>query len=63
VNLVKVLKHIPTIESTKITLRKMEDKDAYDLFRYYNNKNVYQYLDWNGPESVEDAGKIIKIWR
>lgn len=61
-NLVKVLKHIPTIESTKITLRKMEDKDAYDLFQYYNNENVYQYLDWNGPESVEDAGKIIKIW-
>lgn len=61
-NLVKVLKDIPTIESTKVTLRKMQEKDAYDLFQYYNNENVYQYLDWNGPESVEDADKIIKIW-
>ena len=61
-NLVKMLQDIPTIENIKITLRKMQEKDANDLFQYYNNENVYQYLDWNGPKSVEDAERIIKIW-
>lgn len=61
-NLVKVLQDIPTIETTKVTLRKIKNEDAYDLFQYYNNENVYQYLDWNGPESTEDADRIIRIW-
>jgi ribosomal-protein-alanine N-acetyltransferase len=61
-NLVKILQDIPTIENSKITLRKMQEKDAYDLFWYYNNENVYKHLDWNGPESVEDADRIIKVW-
>lgn len=61
-NLVKVLQDIPTIETTTVTLRKIKNEDAYDLFQYYNNENVYQYLDWNGPESTEDADRIIRIW-
>lgn len=61
-NLVKVLQDIPTIETTKVTLRKIKNEDAYDLFQYYNNENVYQHLDWNGPESTEDADRIIRIW-
>lgn len=62
VDLVKVLQDIPTIDNEKITLRKMQEDDACALFQYYNNENVYQYLDWNGPESVEDAGRIINRW-
>jgi ribosomal-protein-alanine N-acetyltransferase len=61
-NLVKVLQDIPTIETTTVNLRKIKSEDAYDLFQYYNNENVYQYLDWNGPESTEDADRIIRIW-
>lgn len=60
--MVKVLQDIPTIETTAITLRKVKNEDAYDLFHYYNNENVYQYLDWNGPESTEDTDRIIRIW-
>lgn len=61
-NFVKVLQDIPTIETTTVNLRKIKSEDAYDLFQYYNNENVYQYLDWNGPESTEDADRIIRIW-
>lgn len=61
-DIVQVLKDIPTITNRKITLRKIQEKDAYDLFQYYHNENVYRYLDWNGPESVEDAKRIINIW-
>lgn len=61
-NLVKILQDIPTIETKTVTLRKIKTEDAYNLFQYYNNENVYQHLDWNGPESTEDADRIIRIW-
>ena len=61
-DIVQLLKDIPTITNEKITLRKMQENDAYDLFQYYHNENVYRYLDWNGPESLEDAKRIINIW-
>jgi ribosomal-protein-alanine N-acetyltransferase len=61
-NLVEILQEIPTIESEAIALRKMRSNDATELYRYYNNKNLYQYLDWNGPNSVEHAIEIIERW-
>ncbi len=61
-SLIKKIKGIPTIESENIILRKIEEKDAVDLFKYYNNEQVYKHLDWNGPDSVEGAKKIIQIW-
>lgn len=61
-DLVKILEEIPTIANAKMTLRKIQEKDASDLFQYYHNENVYCYLDWNGPESVEDAKRIINAW-
>ena len=59
-NLVKILQEIPTIESETVVLRKIRMDDALELYHYYNNKNVYQYLDWNGPSSTEHAEEIIQ---
>ena len=61
-NLVKVLQEIPTIESETVILRKMRSEDATELYQYYNNKSVYQYLDWNGPSSALHAGEVIQRW-
>lgn len=61
-DLVKIIQEIPTIESKLVVLRKMRSDDAEHLYQYYNNKNVYQYLDWNGPSSVENAVAIIQRW-
>jgi ribosomal-protein-alanine N-acetyltransferase len=61
-NLVKILTEIPTIESKAVVLRKIRVDDAPALYQYYNNKNVYQYLDWNGPSSAEHAVEIIERW-
>ncbi|MEG1256549.1 GNAT family protein [Clostridium sp.] len=58
----EMIREIPTIELEKINLRRMRNSDATDLFQYYNNKNVYQYLDWNGPNSIKHAEEIIDIW-
>ena len=54
--------NIPTFMLRTCNLRQIGLHDASNLFRYYNNKNVYQYLDWNGPSSEEEAKKIINHW-
>lgn len=46
----------------KCVLRKIDSKDASALFNYYHNKNVYQYLDWYGPSSIDNAIEIINHW-
>ncbi|HEY8365078.1 MAG TPA: GNAT family protein [Haloplasmataceae bacterium] len=61
-SLKEIFNEIPTIETKRIILRKIQDQDAMALYKYYNNENVYKYLDWNGPKSIEDALRIIKIW-
>ena len=61
-DLKKMLKEFPVIESEKIRLRKLKLEDANELLKYYSNENVYRYLDWNGPETLEKSYDIIKIW-
>lgn len=58
----KLLNEFPIVETTKIRLRQLKEDDALDLMEYYSNEKVYKYLDWNGPESLEHALKIINIW-
>ncbi|WP_032121221.1 GNAT family N-acetyltransferase [Clostridium amazonitimonense] len=58
----KVLKEFPVIESEKIRLRQLRLEDAPELVKYYSNKNVHAYLDWNGPETLEKGYEVIKIW-
>lgn len=41
----------PTVQTERITLRKLKLEDAPALFNYYSNENVYRYLDWSGPET------------
>lgn len=58
----KRLKEFPVIEGEKIRLRKLKLEDANELFKYYSNENVYRYLDWNGPETLEKCYDVINIW-
>jgi ribosomal-protein-alanine N-acetyltransferase len=52
----------PSFTLSKCILRKIETKDAEHLYKYYNNINVFQHLDWNGPSSIHDAIEIINRW-
>ncbi|KPN94638.1 GNAT family N-acetyltransferase [Lysinibacillus sp. ZYM-1] len=52
----------PTIQTERIRLRKLKPEDAPTLYNYYSNENVYRYLDWNGPESIEKSNDVINIW-
>jgi [ribosomal protein S5]-alanine N-acetyltransferase len=58
----KVLKEFPVLKTDKILLRKLRLEDAPALKRYYSNENVYRYLDWNGPETLERSFEIINLW-
>ncbi|UHA72713.1 GNAT family N-acetyltransferase [Paenibacillus sp. 481] len=61
-NFTKVFKAFPVIEGQKIRLRPLRLEDAPELLAYYSNENVYRYLDWNGPETLEKSYEIIKDW-
>jgi len=61
-NFNKIFEEFPNIETNKIRLRKLCDEDATDLYHYYSNKNVHQFLDWYGPDSIESSQRIIQIW-
>lgn len=52
----------PVLETERLALREMVEDDAEDLFGYYHDENVTQYLDWAGPSSVEHAKQVIANW-
>lgn len=58
----KIFEKFPIVETQKIRLRQLTEEDACDLLEYYSNENVYQHLDWNGPETLERSYKVIDIW-
>lgn len=53
----------PALETERLILRQLQSDDASDLYAYYSDPDVYQYLDWHGPDSVEDAAeRVISNW-
>ncbi|TVX93778.1 GNAT family N-acetyltransferase [Paenibacillus agilis] len=52
----------PVIEGQKLRLRELRAADAPALLDYYSNENVYRYLDWHGPETLEESYKVIEFW-
>lgn len=52
----------PEMETERLLLREIGLEDAEDLFAYYNDRLVTQYLDWYGPSSVEHAQELITRW-
>lgn len=61
-NFTKIFKEFPVIETERIRLRQLKKEDADELLKYYSKENVYRYLDWNGPETLEKSYKVIDIW-
>lgn len=57
-----IFSNFPIIETERLVLREIVEEDAEDLFGYYYDKEVTQYLDWDGPNSIEDAKGRIYNW-
>jgi ribosomal-protein-alanine N-acetyltransferase len=58
----KMLGDFPIIKTENLVLRQLRHEDARCLFEYYANPNLYQYLDWYGPQSLEESAEIIDRW-
>jgi ribosomal-protein-alanine N-acetyltransferase len=51
---------IPTLESSRLTLRRMLAKDYLDMYEYASNPIVSQYLLWNPHDSPSFTKKYLK---
>ncbi|GGE63534.1 GNAT family N-acetyltransferase [Priestia taiwanensis] len=61
-NFAKFFNEFPVIETKSVRLRKLRLEDAQQLVDYYSNENVYRYLDWYGPETLERSYEVINMW-
>lgn len=53
----------PDLETDRLLLREFRLGDALALYNYFSNKRVTRYLDWEGPDSVEDAQRVINGYK
>lgn len=52
----------PVLETERLVLRQLTPDDADRLLQYYADPAVVRHLDWNGPQTVEQAGGMIEAW-
>lgn len=55
-------KKFPSIETERLILRELTVEDAHNLYSYYSDREISKYLDWFGPQSEEQAIKMIRYW-
>lgn len=47
-----IFKAIPTLKTERLTLRKIDRRDLYDIFEYSSDAEVTKYLLWSPHESI-----------
>ncbi|WP_433945392.1 GNAT family N-acetyltransferase [Paenibacillus sp. SN-8-1] len=52
---------IPELESSRLRLRKLEDSDAAQLYKYWGDDEVVKYLNMSRLESVQDTLDMINL--
>ncbi|WCN37903.1 GNAT family N-acetyltransferase [Aneurinibacillus uraniidurans] len=52
----------PSIQTERLFLRQIVAADAEDLYCFYNDAKFKQYLDWNGPSSIDECLNMIDFW-
>ena len=50
---------VPTIESDRVVLRKVEPTDAADIYAYAKVPEVSKFLPWTPHQSIEDSKRFI----
>lgn len=45
--LFRTFSNMPTLQTARLTLRKLSPRDAFDLYDYAHRSDVTQYLTWN----------------
>ncbi|MBQ4900825.1 GNAT family N-acetyltransferase [Paenibacillus sp. Marseille-P2973] len=52
---------IPVLESERLILRRMEKKDAREMFRYWSDPEVVRYMNMPPFASIEDTYEMINL--
>lgn len=52
---------IPELESSRLRLRKLEERDAAQLFKYWGDDEVVRYMNMSRLESVQDTRDMINL--
>jgi len=58
-NLAKVFEEFPIISSTKLELKKIEDRHLQKLFEIYDNKKVFEFCGIIPKHNLQTVGKMI----
>lgn len=56
----KYFQEFPTLETKRLILRPIRQKDAKDLFNYYSDDEVTQFMNRNSIHKEEEAKAIIQ---
>ncbi|WP_282942072.1 GNAT family N-acetyltransferase [Paenibacillus sp. RC67] len=55
-----IFSKLPVLETERTILRKLQFKDAEDMFRYGSNEEVSKYTTWPTHQSLEDTRRFIE---
>jgi RimJ/RimL family protein N-acetyltransferase len=55
-----VLKHLPSLETERLILRKMTPNDVETIFAYASDQEVSRYTIWDMHRSVEDSRAFLE---
>lgn len=51
-----------TIKTERLTLRRIQENDYKDMYKYTVKEEVAKYVSWTPHESIEDTKAICKMW-
>jgi ribosomal-protein-alanine N-acetyltransferase len=55
-----VFGNLPTLETARLLLRKMNHDDAQDLFEYASDPEVAKYTTWSTHQSLQDSRDFLR---
>lgn len=55
----KMFTHFPTLETERLILRKLTQKDAEDIHAYASNEEVTTYVTWENHKTLDDTRAFI----
>ena len=61
VHIKAIFKNLPTLDTERLTIRKLAESDANDIFEYAKNPNVAEFTTWNAHKNIGDSKQFIEF--
>jgi ribosomal-protein-alanine N-acetyltransferase len=56
-----VFDHLPSLETDRLILRRLNRHDAKDMFAYTSDPEISRFTTWNAHQSLDDALRFIEF--